>query len=144
MIGIARAGPVTQRRRRGKACLARVDTAPVFRGEPAQVEHLDRNTRRSSEYLARDFEQAIRLRHFTRTGVLAAGRTVDQQNGGSVAVRVAALRIGDRRARRPPVDRKIIVWIGKFVARLARARSLATVLVGVPCDGSDLVELRGK
>ena len=72
--------------------------------------------------------------------MLAAGRTVDQQNGGDVAVRVAALRIGDRRASRQPVGRKIIVWIGKFVARLARARSLATVLVGVPRDGGDLVE----
>jgi hypothetical protein len=117
-----------------------VDVAPVLRGEPAQVEQLDRDPRRSSEYLACDFEQAIRFRHFTRTGVFAAGRTVDQQNGRFVAFRVAALRIGDRRAGRQPVERKIIVWIGKFVARFARARSLATVLVGVPRDGHDLVE----
>src|SRR5262249_56889432 len=68
-------------------------------------------------------------------GVLAAGRTVDQQNGGSVAVRMAALRIGDRRTSCQPVDRKTIVRIGKFVARLARTRRFATVLVGVPRDG---------
>src|SRR5262249_61961636 len=50
----------------------------------------------------------------------------------------------DRDASPQQADRKIIVWIGKFVACLARARSLATVLVGVPRDGGDLVELGGK
>jgi len=76
--------------------------------------------------------------------VLAAGRTVDQQNGRSVAGGVAALGIGDCRASRQPVDRKIIIGIGKFVACLAGPWSFATVLIGVPCRSHDLVELGSK
>jgi hypothetical protein len=76
--------------------------------------------------------------------VLAARRAVDQQNGWCAAPQVAALRLGYRCASRQPVDRKIIVRIGKFVARLARPRSFATVLVGVPGRGRDLVELGGE
>ena len=135
---------MTQRRRRGKTRLARMDVASVLRCEPAEVEQLDRDAGRGSEYLAGDLDQAIGFRHFTRTGVLAAGRTVDQQNGWSAAVGVTALRVRNRRASRQPVDRKIIIGIGKFVACLAGPWSFATVLIGVPCRTHDLVELGGK
>src|SRR5262249_30710537 len=42
----------------------------------------------NSEHLARDLRQAIRLRHFARARMLAARRTVDEQNGGLAAVAV--------------------------------------------------------
>src|SRR5262249_11906018 len=138
------ARPVTQRRRRGKTRLARMDAASVLRCESAEVEQLGRDAGRGSEYLAGDFDQAIGLRHFTRTGVLTAGGTVDQQNNWSGAVGVAALRVRYGCASRQPIDRKIIVGVGKFVACLACPRSLATVLVGVPRDRGDLLELAGK
>src|SRR5262245_19265652 len=55
-----------------------------------------------------------------------------------------ALSRADALTRRQPVDRQIVVAICKFAAGLAGARRLTAVRVGIPCGGSDLVELDGE
>src|SRR5262245_9704310 len=55
-----------------------------------------------------------------------------------------ALSRADVLTRRQPVDRQIVVGICKFAAGLAGARRLTAVRVGIPCGGSDLVELDGE
>jgi len=132
---------VAQRGRGREAGLAGVDAAPVFGGEATQVEQLDLDVRLGGEHLAGDLDQPIGLRHFARAGVLAARRAVDQQDGRLAAVLVAPLRRLDRRPRRQPIDRQLVVRIGKLAAGLLRARSLATVVVGLPGRVGDLVEL---
>jgi hypothetical protein len=90
-----------------------MDAASVLRCEPAEIEQLDRDAGRGSKYLAGDFDVAIRLRHFTRTGALTAGRTVDQQNGWSAAVGVAAT------SPSPPARATVFALYyhrGKFIA----------------------------
>ena len=86
------------------------------------------------EHLAARFDQPPALRHLARTGVLGARRAVDEQDArGLGGIFVASLRFGDRVARGEPVDRKIIIGIGKARPRLARMRRLAAVRIGIPC-----------
>ena len=102
IVRIAGAWPVAERRRGREARLAGMDVAPVFRGEPRQVEHLDLDARLRVEYLARDLHQPPGLRHLAGAGVLGARRAVDRAGcaaAGRVVVPALAPR-GSRRARR--------------------------------------------
>src|SRR6266480_5109469 len=76
--------------------------------------------------------------------MLAAPRTIDQQNGWLAALGVPALRTGDGGASGEPIHRKLVLRIGKFGARLVRPRRFAAVRIGVPCRRGDLVELAAE
>jgi hypothetical protein len=132
---------VTEGRRRGEAGLARVNMAPVFRSQAAEIQQLDGDIGRGGEHVARNLQKPVRLRHFARTCMLAARRAIDQQNGRLAALGVPALRVGDGGASGKPIHRKLVVRIGKFRARLVRPRGLAAVRIGVPRRRGDLVKL---
>src|SRR6185437_8290683 len=104
IIRVARARPMAERSSRREARLARMNVAAVLGGEPTQVQHFDRSAR-LCQNLARNLEQAIGLRHFAGTGVLAARRTVDQQKCRPRLICVATRGVADTLARVDPVDR---------------------------------------
>jgi hypothetical protein len=82
-----------------------MDVAAVFRGEAAQVEQHDLDIGSSGKDLARDLDEAIGLGHFSRAGVLAARRIVDEKNDRSAAVGVTAFGIVNALAGGQPIDR---------------------------------------
>jgi hypothetical protein len=86
-----------------------MDMPPVFRRQAAQVENRDLDVGRSGEHFARDFDEAIGFGHLAGTGVLAAGRAIDQENGRRAALVVTALRIRYCGARVQPIDRQLML-----------------------------------
>src|ERR1700704_1617572 len=135
---------MTERGRGGEAGLARMDVASVFRGKATQVQELNVDTGRRGKYLAGNLDKAIRLRHFTGTGVLAAGRGVDQEDGRPAPIGMAGVRRADRGPRRESILRQIIVGIGEFRAGLAGARALAMMRIGIPGRRGHPIELRAE
>src|SRR4030095_132524 len=82
------------------------------------------------------------LRHFAGTGVLAARRSVDDEDARLLlAVIVTVLRLLDRLPRPQPIDGDIVVGVGKSRACLARDGCLATVAVGIPGRSNDRIDL---
>src|SRR4051794_12614038 len=82
-------------------------------GQPRQVEDVDRKTLLGENRFGQ-FYQPPGFRHLAWAGVLAARRTVDQQDAWRFAgIIVTALRGEDGVARGQPVDRDVIVGIGK-------------------------------
>ena len=132
---------MAQRRRRGEARLARMDAASIFGGEPRQVEHFNLNVASGRDHLARDLDETPRLRHLARTGVLGAGRAVDQEDAqGEALVLVTGLGRLHRLMRVVPVDGEIVVRVGEVRAGLAGARALARMRIGVPGGLGDLCQ----
>jgi len=142
MIGIATARPVAQRHGGGSATLARMDLAAEFRGDQAQVEKV-RGARRLLEHLAHQPRQAPALGDFARTStVVARGAANEQDARLRLGARLFFLRSLQPLARREPLDRKIVIGIGKLRPRLARHRRLAAFLVGFPRDHLDALQPR--
>src|SRR5438445_4772930 len=116
--------------------------ATVFGGKAMQFEHLALGIRRCRDHLAGDLHQPVGFRHLARTGVLASRRGADQQDAGRCCrILMPRLRRANGIARRDPVERKVILRIGKSSAGLARSRCLAPVVVSVPGHGGHSVEL---
>jgi hypothetical protein len=59
-----------------------MDVPAVFRADATEVEDLALAPLYRRKRGARHLHQAVRLRHFSRTGVLAARRTVDEKKPG--------------------------------------------------------------
>ena len=93
VVRITGARPMAQRRRGRETCLAGVNPASVFRGQPRQVEHIHRQPALVLDRRARERDQAEALRHLTRTGMLASRRAVDEENARrNGRILIAALR----------------------------------------------------
>jgi hypothetical protein len=80
MVWIARARPVTQRHGRGYTRFAGIDDPPVFRCEPTEIQQVDFESFRSGDDSFSDFGETKGFRHFSGTGLVAAGGAVDEQN----------------------------------------------------------------
>ncbi len=118
-----------------------MDFPPVLRGQPRQVEHADQRTLDAAN-LAGDLQQPPALRHFARTGVLAARGAVDDQDARRLrGVFMLRLRLLDRFMRGAPVVGEVVIGVGELRPGLVRARRLAVVGIAVPGDAGDAVEL---
>jgi hypothetical protein len=82
-----------------------VDFAPVFRCKAGKVEEIDGKLVFFLDGIARDIRQAIALRHLPGTGVLAARRSVDDENARLPAlIFMLPLRLENRVSCREPID----------------------------------------
>ncbi|MNE48419.1 hypothetical protein D3C80_1428800 [compost metagenome] len=119
-----------------------MDFAPVFRRQPRQIQHLRLDSRRLQRLFG-DHGQTPALGHLAGTGVFGSRRAVDQQGAQRpLGVIVPNLRRLDRRPRRDPVDRQVVVGVGVSRPGLARHRALAALDVAVPGHGGDLIQRR--
>src|SRR3954470_13142220 len=99
----------------------------------AQVENVDFETPARVEGFTRDLDQTPRLRHFAWTGVLGAGRAIDDEDSRrSGRIIVATLGGVDGIARDQPVGRNFVVGIGEAGTGLAGDRRLPTVFICIP------------
>src|SRR5436305_1565105 len=85
-----------------------------------EIENVGVNAATVIDGALRQLDQTEGLRHLARTGVLGARRSIDQQDA-CFRRRVLVLTLGlcDRVARREPVDREIVIRIGKSRTSLA-------------------------
>ena len=90
-----------------------MDMPSIFGGETIELQDLDLDMASTLDDFARGRDQSIGFRHFARTGVLAAGRTADQQDARrGRRIVVPPLGVLDRLTGGDPVDRKVIVRVG--------------------------------
>ncbi|MGY4228576.1 hypothetical protein ACVMIH_005937 [Bradyrhizobium sp. USDA 4503] len=142
VVWIAAARPVAECHRGGDAGLAGVNLPAELGRQPRQIEHIDRQAHLAEGGLG-DLDHAPAFGHLAGTRVLAARGAVDQQDMRRfVWIVVPALRFIDGIARGQPIDREIIVGIGKTGAGLAGNRRLARMTIGVPGAGDDRRKLR--
>ena len=117
MVGIAGAGPVAQWHRCRDAGLARIDDSTILRREPAQIQKVHFETSVPGDDFFGYFRQTKSFRHFSRTGLVAAGGAVDEKNVrigfGTV---LTLFRLLDGAARFEPFD-------GQWKVRIAEAWS---------------------
>jgi hypothetical protein len=133
---------VAERRRRRKARLAGMDLLTRLGGKPAQIEHLALHGSFAGDDLTSAFQQPVGLGHLAGTGVLAAGRRVDEENPRRQgSVRMSGGRVPDRIACFEPIERKLIGRIGELAAGGLRFRRLSVLPVAVPCRLHDAIEL---
>jgi hypothetical protein len=133
---------VAERRRRRKARLAGMDLLTILGGKPAQIEHLALHGSFAGDDLTSAFQQPVGLGHLAGTGVLAAGRRVDEENPRRQgSVRMSGGRVPDRIACFEPIERKLIGRIGELAAGGLRFRRLSVLPVAVPCRLHDAIEL---
>jgi len=136
---------VTERSGGGETRLARIDVSSVFGRQTRQVQDLGLATSCAFDRLTRDLHQAPALRYFPRTGMVAAGRAIHDQNARQAGrIVVALLGRRDRGAGFQPVDREIVAGIREVGPGLAGMGGLAAGPIGVPRDRLDLVDLRAQ
>ena len=117
IVRITAAGPMAQRHRGRDAGLAGMDGVAKFRCERDEVENVDGKSH-AREHRLGELDQPPALRHFAGAGVLAARRSVDDQDAGvSLRIVVAALRGEDGVPRGEPVDREVVVRDRQIRAR---------------------------
>ena len=80
VVGIAGTWPVAERLRSRDACLTGINDLTILRREPAQVEKVYLETFVSGDDFFGYFRQTKSFRHFSRTGLIAAGGAVDEKN----------------------------------------------------------------
>src|SRR5688572_31957922 len=111
MVRVARAGPVTERHGGRDAGLAGQDLASVLRGEDAEVEEVALESRVALDFTLRDPGEAVRLRDFAGTGLVASSGAVDEEDSaGSLPALLAPLRCTHGLARFEPLDRQLVAW----------------------------------
>jgi len=132
---------VTEWLRGRDARLAGKDLAPIFGGHPREIEHVGFKAVFCRDDIACDAHHAKCFRHLARTGVFAACRTVDDQDArGSLRVFLPPFGGCDGLACFQPLDREIIVRIGKTVTGFHGVRRFTVVVVAVPRRVGDFVE----
>ena len=141
VIGVARARPMAERSGGREAGLAGMNVAAIFRRQPRQVEHIDFELPFILDRLAGKVGQPVTFGHFTRTGVFAPRRSVDQQNARSGCfVHVALLGGGDGVPGGQPIHRKVIVLVRELRPGLSRQRTFTGVRIGLPRHFADLAD----
>jgi hypothetical protein len=117
------------------------DLPAELRRQPRQVEDVDCKPE-FCEYRLGELHQPPALGHFTRAGVLATRRAVDDEDAWlRLRIVMASLSLHNSASCSQPVHRDVVVWIGKTGSGFARHRGLSRMAVGIPRGGHDCVEL---
>ncbi|OIQ76788.1 hypothetical protein GALL_415310 [mine drainage metagenome] len=111
-----------------------MDIAAVFRGQQAQVKHIDLNIGLLQRF-ASDLQQSEGLGHFARTAAIVARRATDQQYPRwGLWIGPSYLRLVYALFRGNPLGGHVVVWIGITQASLLLERRLAALDIGLPGD----------
>src|SRR5579883_1711634 len=136
---------MAERRRGRKTSLARVYAAAIFRGEPRQIEDFGFRAGIGRNDCGGDLDQAPAFRHFSRAGMLAARRAVDEKNASRPArVFVLRLRGENGAARVEPIDGQIVIGVGESRTRLEGVRTFPALLVRAPGRVGDAVQIASQ
>src|SRR3954463_12457737 len=130
---------MAERHRRRDAGLAGMDLAPELGGEPVELQPLDLEAALALDHFLGDIHQPEALGYLAGAGLVAARRTVDQQDARLRRGRLLPpLGLPDGIARGDPLERQLVLGIG--VARTGRfgARRLAAFVIAVPGCIDDL------
>src|SRR4051795_7400549 len=108
----------------------------------AQIQKVDL-TLLYRENLPRHLGQTKRLRHLTRTRLVIPRGRADYENTRRCAhVFVLLLCRMNAISRCEPLDRKVVVRIGKSLTCFASSRRLIRIAIVTPCDLGKLVDRR--
>jgi diketogulonate reductase-like aldo/keto reductase len=122
-----------------------MDVTTVLGGETAQFEHFDLGVSRTGKNLMRDLHEAVALGHLAGTGVLAAGRSRDEEKAGRARlILMPLLREVDGVLRGDPIDREIVIGVGETWTRLAGLGAFSVVAVGIPGGIGDPLKLASQ
>src|SRR5262249_5205816 len=112
------------------------------RGDAAEIQHLDFEVGLCREDLMRDLDQAPALGYFAGAGLVVARGAVDQQDARPGRRRLLTfLRAADGLASLGPFNGELVGRVGIAGPSRPRARRLAGIVVTVPGDVDDALDL---
>ena len=137
---------MAQRHRGGDAGFARKDDAAELRGEVAEIKEIDLKAGFFFHEFAGERGKAEGFRHFARAGFVGPGRAADEEDAGRPGGIFELLsRVEDSFAGFEPFEGEVELRMGKLRAGLASPRTFPVIVVRVPRDlgqAIDLVSLR--